>query len=175
MGPLGESGLADLIGLLRGRWPGRPVYLCGGSMGGSSALVFAVRRPELIDGVAAFCPASDIEAYYAYAGGSPDPTLRNIAAAIRLHYGAGGGRLEDQLRPRSALRHADRLTMPVYLSHGTADALIPCAATKGLAERLEQLGRRVTYVEIEGGDHDSPILAVNWPDALGSIETRDGG
>jgi dipeptidyl aminopeptidase/acylaminoacyl peptidase len=166
MGPVAEAGLADLIGVLRARWPGQPVYLCGGSMGGSSTLVFAARRPELLAGAIALCPAADIESYYDFAAGSENPTLQNIAAAIALHYQAGESALREELAARSALRHAERLTMPLYLAHGSADALIPVEATRRLSQRLTALGRPVKYVEIDGGDHDSPVTQMDWPAAL---------
>lgn len=171
MGPLGEAGIVDLIGVLRQRWPGVPVYLQGGSMGGSSALVFAVRQPQLLSGVAALCPASDMAAYYdwALARAEANPTLRNISDAIRIHYTADGRDLRQQLQARSALQHADRLTMPVYLSHGAADALIPVDWTRQLAEKLQGLGRKVWYEEIPGGDHDSPIMPVDWRKVLDFI------
>lgn len=166
MGPVGEAGLADLIALLRQRWPDRPVYLCGGSMGGSAALVFAVRRPDLLNGVAVFCPAGDVESYYAFAAASADPTLQNIAAAIKLHYTVEGRGLADELAARSALRHAESLTMPVYLAHGAADGLVPVAGVRALAARLQGLGRTFSYVESPAGGHDTPILQVNWPEVL---------
>lgn len=174
MGPAGEAGMVDLIGVLRERWPGVPLYLQGGSMGGSSALVFCVRRPELIDGVIARCPAADIEAYYDWAMGKApqNATLHNIAAAIRIHYSVDGHDLREELRKRSALQNAERLTMPVHLSHGTADTLIPVDWTRQLAARLRELGRRVEYEEIEGGNHDSPVRQVGWGKALDFVSSQ---
>jgi len=172
MGPLAESGVADLIATLRARWPGKPIYLLGGSMGGSSALVFAVRRPELLDGVVALCPAGDMEAYYSFASASADPTLRNIAAAIRIHYTSDGHLLDEELRLRSALLNAERLRMPVYLSHGAEDAVIPVGPVRALAARLRELGRPVRYVELPEGGHDAPLLQANWPDALDFVSQR---
>jgi len=166
MGPCGEAGLVDLIGILKARWPGWPVYLCGGSMGGTSTLIFAVRQPELLNGVIALCPSADIQAYHAFSAASENPTLHNIAAAIALHYQAGERALDEELAARSALLHADRLTMPVYVSHGAADGLIPIGPTRALAKRLQDQGRPVKYVEIDGGDHDSPVVQVNWAEAL---------
>jgi pimeloyl-ACP methyl ester carboxylesterase len=172
MGPYAERGLVDLIRILRTRWPNRPVYLCGGSMGGSSTLVFAVRRPDLLDGAIALCPAADIRAYYASIAESPNAVLRNIASAIAIHYQAGGHSLEEELFARSALLHADRLTMPVYLSHGAADATIPVEPTRALAGQLRDLGRAVKYLEIPNGDHDSPVTQVNWTEALDFVAGR---
>lgn len=166
VGPIAEQGLADLIGLLRQRYPGRPVYLEGGSMGGSSTLVFATRRPELIDGAIARCPAGDIEAYYQFAAASGNATLQNIAAAIRIHYTADGHVLQEELRARSAALNPERLTMPVHIVHGAKDTLIPVDGTRRLVARLQELGGKVKYVELPEGDHDAPVNQVDWADAL---------
>ena len=174
LGPVAEAGLADLLGVLRKRWPGKPVYLCGGSMGGTSTLIFAQRRPELLAGALALCPASDIASYYHLAAASATPVLQNIAAAIRLHYTAGDSELESELALRSALDHAARLTMPLYVAHGDADALIPIGPTRDLVQRLRALGRRVRYVEIAGGDHDAPVVQINWSEALDFVSAAVG-
>ena len=168
MGPLGEAGMVDLIGVLKQHWPNVPVYLQGGSMGGSSALVFATRQPQLLSGVIALCPASDVAAYYdwALARAPQNATLRNITDAIRIHYTTDGHDLHQELQARSALRNAERLTMPVHLRHGSADALIPVEWTQQLAEKLRALGRKVQYEEIPGGGHDSPVLGMDWAKVL---------
>lgn len=166
MGPLGEAGLVDLIGVLRQKWPGKPVYLAGGSMGGSSTLVFALRRPELLAGIVAMCPAGNIADYYRFASQSSNPTLQNIAAAIKLHYTVEGRKLEEELAARSAATNAERFTMPVYLCHGSADALIPPDGVRALAAELQRLGRKVKYVEIPGGGHDAPVLGIDWGPVL---------
>ena len=170
MGPIAESGIVDLIALLKEPRPGLPVYLVGGSMGGSSALVFGVRRPDLVDGIVVRCPAGDIESYHAYAAASDDPTLQNIADAIRIHYTADGHALGEELRARSALRNVERLTMPVHICHGASDEVIPVEATRALVARLRKLGRPVEYIEIPGGGHDSPVASTEeWGDVLDFI------
>lgn len=164
MGPLAEAGMVDLIAALRERWPEVPLYLQGGSMGGSSALVFAVRQPQLLAGVIALCPAADVEQYYDWCcqRAEQNATLENISDAIYTHYAAAGHDFHTELRRRSALRHGERLTMPVYLRHGNADALIPVEWTRQLAEKLRELGRKVVYEEVDGGDHDAPIFGLDW-------------
>ena len=67
---------------------------------------------------------------------------------------------------------AERLTMPVYLSHGAKDVLIPVAGVRALAARLRELGRRVQCVELPEGGHDSPVLEINWPAALDFVAQR---
>jgi dipeptidyl aminopeptidase/acylaminoacyl peptidase len=121
--------------------------------------------------VIARCPAADIAAYYdwALAHAGANATLRNISDAIRIHYTGDGRDLHQELQARSALQHAERLTMPVHLCHGSADALIPVDWTRQLAEKLRALGRRVQYDEIPGGGHDAPVLGVDWAAVLDFI------
>lgn len=171
MGPVGEQGLADLIGVLRTRWPERPVHLCGGSMGGSSTLVFAVRRPELLAGAIALCPAADVESYYALASQSAHEVHRSIASAIRLHYTVEGRDLAEELQARSALGNWERLTMPVWIAHGSADDIIPVEPVRELARRLTEAGRPVHYTEIEGGGHDAPVVGLEWGEILEFVAT----
>jgi pimeloyl-ACP methyl ester carboxylesterase len=171
MGPIAEAGMLDLIAALRERWPQPPLHLMGGSMGGSSTLVFAVRHPELLSGVIALCPAADIEQYYHWCWDrvAQNSALASIANAIRIHYGAACHDLQRELQMRSALQNAGRLSMPVYLRHGDADALIPVEWTRQLAAKLKALGRQVRYDEVPGGDHDSPIHGIDWGQVLGAV------
>jgi pimeloyl-ACP methyl ester carboxylesterase len=172
MSDLAEHGVADLLAILQQRWPKLPLYLCGGSMGGTSALIFAIRRPELLDAVLALCPAGDIESYYAFVSESSDEVLQSIAAAIRLHYTCAGRDLTEELQARSAATHAERLTMPVYLSHAEQDAVIPVEGVRRLAARLEFLRHQVRYVELPEGGHDAPLLEMDWPSALDFISRQ---
>jgi S-formylglutathione hydrolase FrmB len=41
--------------------------------------------------------------------------------------------------------------------------------TRQLVERLRALGRKVQYDEIPGGDHDSPVIPVDWQKVLDFI------
>ena len=177
MSAVAEQGVADLIGVLRARWPGHPVYLCGGSMGGSSTLIFALRRPELIAGALALCPVADVESFYASCRADDSEVTRNIASAIEIHYTAGERVLADELRARSAVRNAERLTMPLYIAHGDADPLVPVGPVRELVARLRELGRPARYVELADGGHDTPVIEVDWHGALDFIEhpDADGG
>jgi len=124
-----------------------------------------------VDGVIARCPAADIKAYYDFVRPSENATLKNIADAIRIHYTADGHDLRTELRKRSALRNAEKLTMPVHIVHGSGDSTIPFGPTRALAQRLKELGRPVEYIEIEGGDHNSPVNQEDWVDCLDFISS----
>ncbi|WP_430473798.1 alpha/beta hydrolase [Thalassospira lucentensis] len=48
---------SDALALLRARYPDKPIYLMGNSMGGAVAIVTAATRPHLMDGVILVAPA----------------------------------------------------------------------------------------------------------------------
>lgn len=177
MGPVAEAGMVDLIGLLKQQYPGLPVYLGGGSMGGTSALILAMRQPQLFKGVLARCPAADVAAFYDWCleHARSNATIANLAAAIRIHYTTDGHDLRQELEARSVLRHAERLTMRVHISHGDADTLIPVEWSRQLVARLRELGREVQYEEIPGGGHDSPVDNVDWSKVLDYLASEQVG
>ena len=82
--------------------------------------------------------------------------LREIAEAIKAAYGAGPDQAPALYRRHSTLANQERLTMPVYLSHGGADAIIPVEQARRLAEGMR--GRNnFAYDEVPGGNHDAPL------------------
>ncbi|MEZ4384826.1 MAG: prolyl oligopeptidase family serine peptidase [Nannocystaceae bacterium] len=64
-----------------------------------------------------------------------------------------------KMRERSPLTHVERLEAPLLLTHGDADARVPVAESRQLADKAEALGRPVTYVEFAGQGHHIEGLA----------------
>ncbi len=58
---------------------------------------------------------------------------------------------------RLRAEHLERIGVPMLFLHGTRD---PFAQPELLAKVLEKLGRRATYVPIEGGDHSFNVRGV---------------
>lgn len=147
MGPAAEDDVRQIIESVVGHVGPAKVILFGASMGGTSALIFAMRNPRLVDGVIALCPASDpAEVYASFSaemsssyGGSPDENRGEYVAR----------RTRDQLASLAAKR--------IAIVHGSADAVIPVAHSRKLVEGLEAVSSKLKYLEIEDGDHDSPL------------------
>ena len=51
MGPKAEADVLQIIAELKKQYKIDKVFVCGGSMGGSSALTFTAMHPDLVDGV----------------------------------------------------------------------------------------------------------------------------
>ncbi|MBK8039015.1 MAG: prolyl oligopeptidase family serine peptidase [Verrucomicrobiaceae bacterium] len=122
MGPAAEADTLQIIEDVKKRHRVNRVFIAGGSMGGTSALIFATLHPELIAGVCALNPTANLVEY----AGFKD--------AIDTSYGSA-----DEREKRSPELHADRLTMPVALTTGGQDTVVPPASTLRLAKKLSRV------------------------------------
>lgn len=160
-----ESAIADLRQILeaeREKNPWQKLLIISGSMGGTGALIFAMRHPEMVDGVGALGAASDPQNYLDWLEHKSEPILREIRAALLEACPTPESRVKN-----SVLRHADRLTMPVCYLHGSADATIPVSEARALRAKLA--GKPdFFYREIENGNHDSPLSA--FPEVFRKLE-----
>jgi pimeloyl-ACP methyl ester carboxylesterase len=131
-------------------------------------MAYAVLHPDKLHGVIAL-GTCDIYARLDFAMESDHPVLQRLAQCIIAAYGGTPDENPEPYRARSVLAHPDRLTMPVVLTMGERDALIPVAETRKIA-RVMAGRENFVYVEIPGGDHDSAL----WVDVdLETLDVRD--
>jgi lysophospholipase L1-like esterase/pimeloyl-ACP methyl ester carboxylesterase len=134
MGPKAEADVLQIIAEVKKRHRVNRVFIAGGSMGGTSALIFATLHPELIAGVCALNPTANLVEYAGF------------KEAIDASYGG-----PDERSKRSPELHADRLTMPVALTTGGKDSIVPPDSTLRLAKKLKQ----VLSLHRESGGHST--------------------
>lgn len=143
MGPKAEADLVQLIDILLRDEAIRRVFLCGGSMGGASTLTFAVLHPELLAGIAAMNGTANHVEY------------ANFQDAIAESFGGAKESLPDEYRKRSAEFSPERLTMPVALTAGGQDDLVPPDSILRLEKALKALDRDVLLLYREDGGHST--------------------
>jgi len=153
MGPRAETDMVQIIGELKARYRVGKVILCGGSMGGTACLTFAVRHPEMVDGVASMNGTANLVEY------------GNFQDAMRDSYGGTKADAPDEYRNRSAEFFPERLVMPVGITAGGKDDIVPAASVVRLSEKLKTMGRSVMIVYREGGGH-----ATSHGDAMAILE-----
>ena len=164
MSPAAADDLHGLLELVRGRYGADRYVFVSGSMGGTGALIYAILHHEDVAGVAALCPATGVATLHRHCAETAG--LGDLAAAITVAYGGTPDDAAETYDRHSALRHRDRLTMPVYLAHGSADAIIPVTHSRAMADAGTP--GPLKYREIPGGHHDSPVAshvleeAVDW-------------
>ena len=143
MGPKAEADVVQIIGALKRQYRIGKVIVCGGSMGGSSALSFAALHPELVDGVVSMNGTANHLEY------------ENFQEAIRASFGGTKAEIPEQYKRRSAEYWPERLTMPIAITAGGRDKSVPPGSVLRLADVLKKLGRPVLVVYREEGGHST--------------------
>lgn len=141
MGPKAEADLVQIIAELRQQQRISRVFLCGGSMGGTGALTFATLHPDLIAGVASMNGTANLIEY------------TQFQDAIRESF--GGTKLEvlEEYKKRSAEYWPERFTMPVGITTGSKDTLVPPHSVERLASVLKLLNRPVLLIRRDATGH----------------------
>ena len=156
MGPAAAHDMHAMVGFLRDEYGMQKSIFCSGSMGGTSNLIYGVLYPEDVSGIVARCAASDPATYFQWCRQQDKPILREIAEAIKNSYGGTPDDVPEIYRKHSALHNVDKLVMPVFLSHGGADTIIPVEQSRTLAHKMMD-NKNFYYREIVGGDHESGV------------------
>ncbi len=143
MGPAAEADLVQIIEGLKASHDLEKVYLCGGSMGGTAVLIFAALHPDLTAGAASMNGTANLVEY------------DQFQDAIAASYGGSKCEVPEEYKKRSPELHAERLTMPVAVTAGALDEVVPAASVLRLAAHLEQMERAVLLVYDEAGGHQT--------------------
>jgi dienelactone hydrolase len=104
----------------------------------------------------ALCPATDIGLYAQWCAERTTGVIPEIYQAIVMAYGGTPQEQPERYAAHSALLHSDRLTMPIAISHGDNDAIIPVEESRRLAAAMEAKPN-FTYIEHPDGHHDTPL------------------
>ena len=173
MCPEAVSDLHHLLRWVRQKYAVRAFYLVSGSMGGTGNLIYSILHPEDVTAVVALCPVTDIAFYHEWCLAHPGDVCHDIRLAIESAYSGAPSQVPDRYLPHVVIKNAHRLTMPVFLAHATGDAVIPVQQSRDLYKLLK--GKpNVEYVEIDGGDHDTPLHHDAMPKWLENILVIQG-
>lgn len=172
MSPAAVSDIADLLAYLRTSHGAQRFFFASGSMGGTSNVIYAACRPDDVAGLVALCPATDLATYHAWCKlRTSTPVIAQIMQAIEANYDGPPELRNDVYRRHSAIENAARLTMPLFLSHGDNDAIIPYIQATSLADAMCERAS-FHFESLRGGHHDSPLLSM--PSALKWVLDRAG-
>lgn len=145
MGPKAEADVLQIIAEVKKRHRVNRVFIAGGSMGGTSALIFASLHPELIAGVCALNPTANL---VEYAGFKEGIDASYVSPAER--------------HKRSPELHADQLTMPVALTTGGKDSIVPPDSTLRLAKKLKHVLSLHRETAAHSTSYDDTVKAMEW-------------
>jgi dipeptidyl aminopeptidase/acylaminoacyl peptidase len=135
------------------------VALLGHSLGGLLTLNTIVTRPTLVDAAVALAPASidpsdNVDYLTTLFGSTP--------ARIVDEYGTPADNPEfwRAMSPRSLV---DRVEVPLFIAHGTADNIIPYEWSEETVEVWKAAGKDVELVPLEGEGH---VFQSRWEEAM---------
>lgn len=157
MGPAAEADMVQLIGELKQKHKARKVFIAGGSMGGTAALIFTALHPERVAGVASLNGIASLLEY--------ETDFAGISAAIRQSYGGTVQQVPAEYRRRSPLLMPERFTMPVAIVVSGNDTIVPPATTLRLAAAIQKINRQVLLINRPDAGH-----ATNYADTVAAIE-----
>jgi dipeptidyl aminopeptidase/acylaminoacyl peptidase len=143
MGSAAEVDLLQIIQELRAKYEIGKVVLVGGSMGGSSALTFTALHPHLIAGV---CSQNPMVNHLEFAG---------FQEAISESFGGSKRDIPKEYKRRSAEYWPERLTMPVGVTTGGKDDIVPPDSALRLVHVLTEMGRPVFLIHREETAHET--------------------
>ena len=169
--------LHGLVQVARSMCPGSPLFLVGHSLGGLIVLEYALRLPEGLRGVVAMSPALNLDGVPRWKvvasialgrlvprlsmrlgldseGLSRDPAVKSADDQDPLLHSRATVRLGAEV-PKAlgwTLEHAGELRVPLLVVHGSADTIVPAAASLAFYERAGVPDK--TRIEYEGGYHE---------------------
>lgn len=122
-----------------------PQRMCivGASYGGYAAAMAAVKTPDLFKCAISFAGVMDLE----------DIVSKSRHFLNKKFIRKQLGEDDDDLEARSPYYQANKIKIPILLLHGEKDRVVDVRQSREMADELADLGKDVTYVELENGDH----------------------
>jgi pimeloyl-ACP methyl ester carboxylesterase len=145
MGPKAEADLVQIIAELRKRHKVGKVFIVGGSMGGTSALIFTALHPDLVAGVASLNGTANMTEFAGF------------QESIARSYGGGKQDKPDEYRRRSPELVPEKFTMPAAITAGGLDKTVPPASVLRLAAAIQKANGKVLLIHREKGGHETSL------------------
>ena len=154
MGPKAEADVLQIIRELRRKYKVGRVFLVGASMGGASVLTFAALHPELIAGVSSLNGTAN---YLLYDG---------FQEYIVASFGGTREQIPAEYKKRSAEYWPEKFTMPLAITTGGKDTIVPPDSAVRLAEAVRRNGGRVLLINRPEVGHcttyEDSMTALEW-------------
>lgn len=152
MGPKPEADLMQIIRTIRKKYKIDKVFLVGASLGACNSLSFAALHPEMVNGVSAQNAHAN---YFEDHDDTVRQSLGGLPKDIPLEY-----------KKRSAEYWPERFTMPVAITVGGQDGVVPPQSARRFIGVLKAIGAKTLLIDRpETGhstDYDDTIAALDF-------------
>lgn len=153
MGPAAEADVVQIISEVKKRHHVNRIFIAGGSMGGTGALTFTALHPELIAGVCSLNGTANLVEY------------EKFQEARTASFGGTKAEVPEEYKKRSAEFWPEKFTMPIALTTGGKDDIVPPQSVLRLTDKLKQAKRKVLSIHREAGGHST-----NYEDTMAAME-----
>lgn len=119
------------------------ICIVGASYGGYAALMGVVKSPELYQCAVSFAGVTDIAYLVKSSRGYTNHKV--VKAQIGDNY--------KELKKRSPLHNAKKISVPTLLIHGSKDRTVRVQHSRKMFKALKRAKQNVTYLELENGSH----------------------
>jgi dipeptidyl aminopeptidase/acylaminoacyl peptidase len=143
MGPAAEADVVQIIAELKQRQKIGRVFVAGGSMGGTAVLTFTALHPDLVAGVCSLNGTANLIEY------------EKFQDARTASFGGSKTDAPEEYKKRSAELWPEKFTMPVALTTGGQDDVVPPQSVLRFEEKLKQAKRKVLGIHREAGGHST--------------------
>lgn len=155
MGPAAETDLLQIVEEQKAKRPIRHVFLAGGSMGGTSVLIFTALHPEQVNGVISMNGTANLMEFDGFAD------------AIAASYGGRKSERPDVYKQRSPEFVPERFaSLAIAFTAGAKDTVVPPHSVLRLSRELQRrYPGHVLLLYREQGGHST-----SYDDAVAALE-----
>lgn len=126
------------------------VDVMGISMGGGSALGFAIAHPDRVRSVCNVFGLTDLTQAY---------DARDYREAIGKRFGGSAEQVAEAMKRKSAIKNLNAFAhTPTMVIHGTSDNVISIEHSRCFVAAMKKRDNKVEYIEKEGIGHTNKIL-----------------
>ena len=153
MGPKAEADIVQIIRDLKVKFKIGRIFIVGSSMGGTSALTFAVLHSNLLNGVTSMNGHANHLEY------------ENFQDAITESYGGTKVQVLQEYKKRSAEYWPEKLNIPIAFTVSGNDKSVPPGSAIRLADVLKKIKQKVMIINRPDAGHST-----NFEDAMIAFE-----
>jgi len=153
MGPKAEADIVQIIRDLKVKFKIGRIFIVGASMGGTSALTFAVLHSNLLNGVTSMNGHANHLEY------------ENFQDAITESYGGTKVQVLQEYKKRSAEYWPEKLNIPIAFTVSGNDKSVPPGSAIRLADVLKKIKQKVMIINRPDAGHST-----NFEDAMIAFE-----
>lgn len=151
MGPNAEADLSQIIRETRKKYKIDKVFLVGASLGACNSLAFTALHPDMVNGVSA--QNAHVNYFYDHDKTVSD-SLGGLPKDMPLEY-----------KKRSAEYWPERFTMPVAITVGGKDPVVPPDSARRFIAVLQAMGAKVLLIDRPDNSH-----MTNYDDTVAALE-----